>query len=163
MNEIKITIPLITHIPKTANKKAADKYIKINNQSIYNGVLNRFARAIVVNNLHYYFADNIDEQFKGMNIDSNNIQLTYEFHTVYNHGDVRKLKSGISWNPPKKGYRPSWDLDNLADLWTKIGNDTLVLEKVIKEDTVEFIKQKTCRFVQINELIDAKIELTINY
>jgi hypothetical protein len=163
MNEIKITIPLITHIPKTQNKNKKDKYIKINNQSIYNGLLNRFTRAIVVENLHAYFANNIEEEFKGLSIDSNNIKLLYEFYTVYNHGDVRLLKTGISWNPPKKGYEPRWDLDNLADLWCKIGSDTLVLEKVIKEDTVQFIKEKTCRFIEIKELYDAKIDITITY
>jgi len=163
MNEIKITIPLITHIPKTANKKKEDKYIKINNQSIYNGTLHRFTRAIVVENLHEYFSNNIDEEFKGLNIDSENIRLLYEFHTVFNHGDVRLLKSGISWNPPKKGYSPKWDLDNLSDIWTKIGNDTLVADKVIKQDTVQYIKEKTCKFIEIKELFDAKIELTIRY
>jgi hypothetical protein len=73
------------------------------------------------------------------------------------------LKSGISWNPPKKGYAPKWDLDNLADIWTKIGNDTLVTQQVIKQDTVQYIKEKTCRFIEIKELFDAKIELTIKY
>lgn len=163
MNEVKITIPLLTHVRKTKNKIKADKYMKINNQSIYNGNLNHFSRAIVVEHLHEHFSNNIDPDLKGLNIDSNNISLQYEFHTVLNHGDVRRSKTGICWNPPKKGYSPSWDLDNLADLWTKIGNDTLVLDNVIKQDTVEFIKEKTCRFVEISELFDARIELTIKY
>jgi len=163
MSEIKLTIPLLTHVRKTNNKIKADKYMKINNQAIYDGSLNHFSRAIVVNHLHEHFSDNIDPEFKGLNISSNNISLLYEFHTVLNHGDVRRLKTGISWNPPKKDYSPSWDLDNLADLWTKIGNDTLVLDNVIKQDTVAFIKEKTCRFVEIKELFDARIEITITY
>lgn len=163
MNQIKITIPLPTHIRKTANKIKADKYLKINNQSIYNGNLNHFSRAIVVNHLHEHFAEAIDEKYKNLNISSNNISLIYEFHTVLNHGAARKTKAGISWNPPKKTYVPDWDLDNLSDLWTKIGNDTLVLQKVLQDDNVGFVKEEITRFVEIKELFDAKIELTINY
>lgn len=163
MNSIKIIIPLLTHVRKTKNKIKSDRYIKINNQAIYNGNLNHFSRAIVVEYLHEHFSNNIEPEIKGLNIESNNISLIYEFYTVLNHGDVRKTKNGISWNPPKKDYTPSWDLDNLADLWTKIGNDTLVMDNVIKQDTVQFIKEKICRFVEIKELFDARIELTINY
>ena len=163
MNEIKITIPLPTHIRKTENKVKADKYMKINNQAIYNGALNRFARAIVVNYLHAHFSEAIDEQYKNLNIDSKNVSLTYEFHTVFNHGNARKTAKGISWTPATKGYIPNWDLDNLADIWSKIGNDTLVLEKVLKDDNVGIVKEEITRFVEIKELFDAKIELTIKY
>lgn len=163
MNEIKITIPLITHIYKTANKVKANKLIKINNQAIYNGSLNTFARAIVVENLHLYFAEHIDDCFKGLLIDSDNVRLNYEFHTVLNHGNVKMLKSGISWNPPKKGYKPNWDFDNISNIWTKIGNDTLVLERVLLDDNVGIVKENNAKFIEIKELFDAKIVLTINY
>ena len=162
MNQIKITIPLPTHIRKTANKVKADKYVKINNQLIYQGV-NHFTRAIIVTNLHAHISEEINPEFKNLKIDSNNIRLLYEFYTVINHSTARKTAKGISWNPAKKDYSPDWDLDNLADLWSKAGNDTLVLEGVIKDDNVGFVKEETTRFIEINELYDARIELTINY
>src|SRR6478736_5334846 len=95
MNEIKLIIPLLTHVRKTKNKIKSDKYMKINNQAIYNGNLNHFSRAIVVEYLHEHFSDNIEPKFKGLNIDSRNIKLLYEFHTVLNHGDVRRTKYNL--------------------------------------------------------------------
>jgi hypothetical protein len=91
------------------------------------------------------------------------VRLNYEFYTVLNHGAVKLLKSGISWNPPKKDYKPNWDFDNLAAIWNKIGNDTLVLQGVLLDDNVGIIKENNARFVEIKELFDAKIVLTINY
>ena len=43
-----------THVAKTDNKVAPNKYWKINSQGVYNGAIQRFTRAIIIKNMHEY-------------------------------------------------------------------------------------------------------------
>ena len=41
-----------THMAYTRNKRAPARFMKITNESIYNGAIDRFSRANVVSNMH---------------------------------------------------------------------------------------------------------------
>lgn len=150
----------LTHIAKTNNKIADNKYIKINSQSIYNGALARFSRAIVVNNIHEYIESFIGA-YKGLNIDYP-VAIQYEFHTVLNHGSISMRKGKINYKPVKDNYKPNFDLENLAGIWIKCGNDTLVKNKVIIDDNVSIIREVSYKFIPVDDLNKRKIVINIS-
>lgn len=151
-----------THIAKTNNKVAANKFIKINNQSIYNGALNKFGRAIAVENMHDYISLEVKKSgYAGTNIDKQ-CDIRYKFYTVLNHGSISMRKGVIHWKPSSSNYIPNWDIENLASIWIKTGNDTLVKEGVIVDDNVSIIRSVTYEFIEVEDLTDRKIEIEIS-
>lgn len=143
-----------THIAKTDNKIAPNKFIKITNQSIYNGTLNRFARAIVVNNMHDFVIENVPKGFKV----KTPCKPKYEFYTVRNHGNIRRTKNGeLSWKPPKSNFEATWDDDNLAFLWMKTIRDALTKAGVWKDDNVDYVRGGDYDLFFVNKLEDRKI------
>ena len=148
-----------THLPTTNNKKAPDKYAKLNYQSIYNGSINRFGRANLMNALHSYFMSKINKKYKIKNFP---IKIHYIIKTVINHGDIRRNKNGkISWKYPSKNYIPTWDIENLANIWIKGGNDSLTKAKIIPDDSVEFLLGTSHEFIQVNSFKDREIIIKI--
>lgn len=157
---IEITIPeFITHVAKTDNKVADNKFIKINGQAIYNGALQRFSRAIVMNNMHNYISSYL-EPYKGLLIDYP-IKITYEIHTVVNHGSIALRKGKLSWKPVSSTYKPNFDLDNALSVWTKAGNDALTKCEVIVDDNTSIIKELTYKFIEVKDITDRKIVIKI--
>jgi len=159
---IVIKMPLITHIAYTQNKIKADKKMKINGQSIYNGSLNKFKRAIVVENLHYYFNYNIPDEYLNLNLGKVE-SINYIFHTVINHGSITMRNGNRCWKPAKKDYIPNWDIKNLRDIWEKTGDDALVLSKVILDDNVGVLKKGYYEFREVGHIDDLELEVIINY
>lgn len=160
MNKIEIIIPeFITHVAYTNNKTAPNKYKKINSQFLYNGSIHRFTRAIVMNNLHDYIESHLTS-FKGLNIDFP-VKITYEVHTVLNHGSISMRKGLICWKKVKKGYVPNYDLDNLLNIWSKAGNDALTRSGVIADDNVSIIKEIAYKFVEVEDINDRALVITI--
>jgi len=146
------------HIAKTDNKVAPNKYIKINNQNIYSGVLNRFARAIAVKNIHKWVNTQLSTQ-KLPKITSP-VQLQLSIYTVINHGDIRLNKKGdISWKKPSKDYIPRWDEDNLRSLWEKCIKDVLTDTLVWTDDTVDICRGTNSMIYFVNDIEDRKIVL----
>ena len=64
MPVIRISMPLITHVPSTDNKSKKNKYWKINGQAIYNSSVDKFKRAIIVENLHRFVINSLDDTIK---------------------------------------------------------------------------------------------------
>ena len=157
-----IKMPLITHIAYTQNKIAADKMMKINGQSIYNGALNKFKRAIVVENMHYYLVYNIPDEMLNLNIKKVKT-IAYIFHTVINHGDIRRVKGVKRWKKPSKDYVPNWDIENLSSIWVKTGNDALVIGKVLSEDNIGVIQKVMYGFNEVEDIDDLELEIIIKY
>ena len=156
-----ISLPLITHIPKTRNKKAADKYIKINNQAIYNGALNTFARAIVVENMHSYFMDSLPDSYLNLKI-AKVKHIEYIFHTVINHGSIQRRNGAKTWKPAKDDYEPNWDLNNLSDIWIKTANDALVMAGVLTDDNVGVIQKTSYEFREVKDIGDLEMVVLIH-
>ena len=146
-----------THIAYTDNKYAPNKMKKLNNQNIYNGALNRFSRAIAMRNLHHYIIDQIP---KGMVIDKYPIKIHYLFKTVKNHGSISMRKTGICWKPPKDDYKANWDIQNLAMIWMKAGDDALTRAGVIIDDNVAFVQGSSYDLKFVEKLEDREIIIT---
>ena len=161
-SQLRIKMPLISHIACTDNKNVPNKMMKINGQSIYNGSLNKFKRAIVVDNMHYYFDYNIPQEMLNLNIKSIK-SIGYIFHTVINHGTISRRNGVRCWKPAAKNYEPNWDIENLASIWIKTGNDALSKAKVISDDNVSVIKKVMYGFNEVYDIDDLELEVIINY
>lgn len=154
-----IRLPLITHVAKTNNKYAADKMFKINNQALYSQSLNRYARAIVIDNMHKHILKYIDVDRKIKKVH----HLIYKFGTVINHDTVRIYKGKVSWKKPDIDYVPRWDANNLSDVWVKAGNDAIVMSGLLDDDNVSIVNPTTYYFTFVDDLADAFLEITLNY
>ena len=141
-----------THIAYT-NNVGRNKYIKVNNQNVYNGKLNRFARSIAVDNLHKWVATKISCK----PIKKYPVKIHYIFNVVYNHGAISKRSDNIIWKPHKPGYKANWDLDNLFTLWMKVINDTLVEKSILKDDTVDYLNGVIVDIKFVKDLEDRSI------
>lgn len=150
-----------THIAKTANRLKDNKMFKINNQAIYNGSLNKFQRAIVVENMHNFMIEHINKAgLQNLKI-NHKIVIFYQFKTVINHGDISWRKNKICWKPAPLNYEPCWDINNIADLWTKIGNDSFSLAGTIVDDNVRFVRGTYHSFSECSHIDDRELTIYI--
>lgn len=162
-----IEIPqFITHVAKTKNKQSPNKYIKINNQAIYNGGLNKFARAIAVDNLHNYLIAYIQSWLLPNQLVHIPYQIALDIHVPINYGDVKRLsKNGVpylSWKEPDKDYEPRWDIGNLGEIWLKVFEDALQLAGVIENDNVKYItKHGPVCFYEVDHIDKRKLVFKI--
>jgi len=160
--KIRIEIPeFITHVAKTSNKVVANKYIKINNQSIYNGALNKFSRAIAIDNMHKYI-DLYLIKYRGLNL-LKTLHISYQIHTVINHGSISLRKGKICYKPVKINYNPNWDIENLASIWIKAFNDSLTKNNVISDDNISVITKVSYEFIEVKDIDKRKIVVEIDY
>jgi hypothetical protein len=160
--QLVIKMPLISHIAYTQNKNKANRLMKINGQTIYNGAINKFKRAIVVENMHYYFVYNIPEEMCGLELTKVKT-IEYIFHTVVNHGNISMRNGERIWKEAKKDYVPNWDVNNLADIWIKTGNDSLTIAKVISDDNAGVINKTIYSCQYVDHIDDLELEIIINY
>ena len=153
-----------THIAKTDNKYAPNKMQKINNQAIYNGAINRFTRAIVMNNLHAYLARELHQYLPLFFKETKTypVCVDVEVHTVINHGDISMRKGKICWKRAKINYEPGWDVENLASIWIKALNDVFTKSGFIPDDNVKYISCVSYKFVEVASLEDRKLIIKIN-
>ena len=155
---IRIVIPeFITHV-----NKSKVKYIKINGQNIYNGKLNPFTRAKMVKQMHEYVKPFIDEELKGRDLSRlYPLSIHLELHTPINHGNIRLLKTGISWKPATDGFIATWDADNLW-IWGKIFNDSLTEGGYIEDDSVSYVTTSGgVKFRAVDHFDDRKLVFVI--
>lgn len=151
-----INIPLITHVAKTNNKKAPNKYFKINFNELYSGNLHHHSRSIVMENLHNYIINYLP------NTNLVNIKhLVLRFRVVKNIGDIRLIKGRYSWKKPKEDYEPSWDTDNYSFIWIKAIKDSLVLNGNLPDDTFSFINKTSFVFEIVDDIADMHISIEI--
>lgn len=143
-----------THIAKTNNKIKENKFTKVNNQSIYSGTLHFQQRAVVVENLKKYVEGQLPSLKEPI---ASSIKPLYKFYTVINHGDIKRVKGQIQWNPPKVDYSPNWDIQNLAFLWMKTIDDALQDKGIIKNDNVAYVKGGSYDFIEIENYEQRKI------
>lgn len=152
-----------THIAKTNNKVAPNKMIKLNNQAIYNSNLNRFARNIVMTNMHEYLRG----VFKPYRSDFKKsdtqypIKIKLTVYTVINHGSISMRKGKICWRYPKSGYIPNWDIENLATMWLKAICDVLVGMKFIPDDNIKYVSGIEYEYKEVEHLDDRKLIIEI--
>jgi Holliday junction resolvase RusA-like endonuclease len=148
-----------THIAKTDNKVKVNKFWKINSQGIYNGSIQRFTRAIVVNNMHKYIIDQLESQELPKIVDP--VQLVLRIYIPINYSNVRRTSKGISWKPPEPGYVPTNDEDNISWIWNKCIKDCLTKLEVWEDDTIEYCVGTDSAVIFIDDLEDRKIEISL--
>lgn len=146
------------HMPYTDNKKAANKYVKLNYQTIYNGKINRFARAILMDNLHKYIISQIP---KGLVVTNFPVRIKYTIRTVINHGGISRRGGKLIWKYPSEHHVPEWDIENLANIWIKAGNDALSIRKVIPDDNVSYVLGTAHEFEQVDDIKNREIVIQI--
>lgn len=148
-----------THIAKTNNKKAPNKMLKINNQAIYNGYINRFARNTVINNMQGW----IDMQIPSSTppISEYPVKIRFVIYTVRNHGSISLRKGKLCWKEPEEDYEPNWDIENLASIWIKTITDVLTKRGIIPDDSVQYVNNIEYKFREVKDLTKRKIEVTI--
>jgi hypothetical protein len=146
-----------THIAKTSNIKAPNKYIKVNNQSIYNGALNRFARAIAIKNLHNW----IINEFKKQELPTitKPVQLQIDIYTIINHGDISRRSGKIIWKEPIENYEPRWDEDNLRMIWEKCIKDSISILGIWPDDNAYWCRGTNSMVHFVDTLEEMRIEI----
>ena len=157
-----------THVAITNNKKAPNKYVKINANLIYSGNLHPQSRKVAVSNMKKYLRDNYD--WSSVTIDKFPIQIETVLKIPINYGSVSRRKSEILWKPPTKDYIPNWDIGNYGYFWSKIFSDLIQKRNVtdtndvirlgiIPEDTVTYVSKEgpftwiPCNTLEERELI----------
>ena len=110
VSEIKLEFPeFITHIDTSKNKSIKIGYNKIYASSHFT------VRAAFVAALHGYLEKHIPPN---LTIDTP-IETHLRVYAPVNYGTVKLLRKGplkiktVSWKPPKKDYKPNWDIGNL--------------------------------------------------
>lgn len=159
---INISMPLPTHVAKTNNKKAPNKYWKVNYQDIYSGNLHHFSRVVVVENMHHFIINSLKSDVLDLKIHKT-IRIEYIFHTVINHGDIRRRLGKTLWKPAPIDYQVTWDLNNLSDIWVKTGNDALTLAGVLVDDNAGVIRKSSSEFIIVDHIDDLELEINIIY
>ena len=153
--QLKIEIPnFITHVAKTNTK-----YVKINGQRLYTG-MNHHLRALIVRRMHRYIQQWIPN---GLDIRKMApLKIKLEVHSVINHGDIRMYKGDLRWRPPKKDYKPKWDVDNLW-IWIKSFQDTIVEMGLIDDDNCDIIPNTgEIEFIPVPTIEDRKLVFIIS-
>lgn len=165
---MEITLPKFpTHLPKTNNKIKANKLIKLNGQSIYNGALSRFGRAIVMNNFHDYLVPEFKKFKDAIHAQMDLGELKYplvvvlNFYTPINHGNIQVRKGKLVWKPAEPDFEPSWDIDNLASIWMKPVKDSLAMAGIIPNDNVKFIRGGGYLFNEVSDIEDRKLVIKL--
>lgn len=161
MNELEEKIlefpEFITHVPQTKTK-----WIKIGYNKIHTG--SHFSvRNALIGAMHRYLQKYIPENF--------NVKTPVEMHLIIyapiNYGSVRRIKStktgiyNITWKPPKKGYKPNWDIGNLAMVWLKCLDDVLTKKGVIPDDTISYIRKCSFEYKRVMSFEERKLVYTI--
>ncbi len=154
VSEIKLEFPeFITHIPQSKNVWVKIGYNKIHASVHYT------TRAALVAAMHGYIEKNIPENLS--------IQAPIETKlTVYapiNFGSMKMVKDKTtgkrrtSWAPAAPGYKPNWDIGNLALIWIKALDDVLIKKGILPDDTVEFLRRTTYEFIPVSNFKDRKL------
>lgn len=154
VSELKLEFPeFITHIPQ--GKKI---WVKIGYNKIHASV-HYTTRAALVAAMHGYIEKHIPENLT--------IQGPVETRlTVYapiNFGNMKMVidketnKRKVQWKPAPVGYKPNWDIGNLALIWLKCLDDVLIKKGILFDDTVEHLQRTTYEFIPVANLKDRKL------
>ncbi len=147
-----------THIHSTKNKVKPNKYWKINSQGIYNGQIQRFTRAIIVENMHKYILDEFSKHVLPQLLKP--VQLQINIYIPINYANVSRRSGKTIWYPAIEGYEPSNDEDNISWLWIKCIKDCITKSKMWVDDTMLWCRGTNSMIYFIDELDDRKIEIS---
>ncbi len=151
-----------THLPYTDNKKKENSYVKLNYQTIYNGKINKFSRAILMNNMHKYIISRLPIDVVSLKFP---LKIHLIFNTVVNHGLIqRRFTQGnykILCPELKEDYSPSWDIENLAAIWRKAINDSLTIFGIIPDDNINYVNTNSHTLNIIKDFNERSISILL--
>lgn len=153
-NEIRIVFPeFITHARISKNKYKKIGYNVIHSSSHFT------LRDAFVRSMHNYI-----EHFmpQGVHIDGP-VETEVLIYAPINYGNVRMIKDKVtnahklSWNSPKEGYAPNWDIFNLGAVWLKSLDDAAIKAGWLPDDNVQHFRGFSGKFIEVDKLEDRKI------
>ena len=101
-NKLIIEIPFLFYAVKRFRKTMPDVLVKINNQAIYSGTLNKHERNTAVR----YVKDHLGTNMIKNKVNDLNIKkvrhTVYKLYVVRNHGNIRLLQGSLNWKKPAK-------------------------------------------------------------
>jgi hypothetical protein len=71
--------------------------------------------------------------------------------------DKETNRRKVQWKLPAEGYKPNWDIGNLALIWLKCLDDVLIKKGILPDDTVEYLRRTTYEFIPVTNFKDRKL------
>lgn len=143
----------ITHIP--VNKK---EWIKIGYNKIHTGV-HFTTRSALVAAMHGYIEKHIPENL----IIKGPVETALTIYAPINYGSMRMIldketgKRRTNWKPAEKGYKPNWDIGNLALVWLKSLDDVLIKKGILPDDNIQHLRKTSYEFIPVLNFKDRKL------
>lgn len=154
VSEIKLEFPeFITHIPQS--KKV---WVKIGYNKIHASV-HHTTRAALVAAMHGFIEKHIPDNLSI----ATPVETKLIVYAPINFGNMKMIldkttgRRKVSWKPAIAGYKPNWDIGNLALIWLKCMDDVLQKKGILPDDTVEYLQRTTYEFVPVDHLKDRKL------
>jgi hypothetical protein len=154
VSALKLEFPeFITHIPQSKLV-----WIKIGYNKIHASV-HYTTRAALVAAMHGYIEKHIPENLTIQGP----IETKLTVYAPINFGNMKMVmdketnKRKVQWKPAPEGYKPNWDIGNLALIWLKCLDDVLIKKGILPDDTVEYLRRTTYEFIPVANLRDRKL------
>jgi hypothetical protein len=154
VSELKLEFPqFITHIPLSQKVWVKIGYNKIHASVHYT------TRAALVAAMHGYIEKHIPENLtiQGPVETKLTVFAPLNFGTMKMVLDKQTKKRRVSWNPAPPGYKPNWDIGNLALIWLKCLDDVMVKKGILPDDTVEHLQRTTHEYIPIDDFANRKL------
>lgn len=154
VSELKLEFPeFITHIPQSQKV-----WIKIGYNKIHASV-HYTTRAALIAAMHGYIEKNIPDNLtiQGPVETKLTVFAPLNFGTMKMVLDKKTKRRRVSWNPAPLGYKPNWDIGNLALIWLKCLDDVMVKKGILPDDTVEHLQRTAYEYIPISEFKDRKL------
>jgi hypothetical protein len=148
----------ITHIFQSKNTCVKIGYNKIHASAHHT------TRSALVAAMHGYIEKHIEENLSIQGP----IETKLTVYAPINFGTVKMIKDKetgrrkISWKPAAPGYKPNWDIGNLALIWLKSLDDVIIKKGILPDDTVEYLRRTTYEFVPVASFKDRKLVYELN-
>ena len=143
----------ITHIPKSKKE-----WIKIGYNKIHAGVHFSTRKAIVAT-MHSYIEKHIPDDLSIQGP----VETSLIVYAPINFGTMRMLlnketnRREVNWKPAIKGYKPTWDIGNLAMVWLKSLDDVIIKKGILPDDNVGHLRKTSYEFRPIDNFHDRKL------
>ena len=151
--KLEFTIPeFISHVPQ-----ARLKMLKIGFNAMYSG-MHRIIRSNLKNSIKEFARPYIPGQ---VSMSKYPVKIHYTIVAPINWKAVSFRGGAIKWTKPKKGYQPTWDIDNLAAIWVKILNDLIVEQGILPDDNVSYVQEVGYHWEECKDFEDREIRCCI--
>ena len=91
------------------------------------------------------------------------VETSLIVYAPINFGTMRMLlnketnRREVNWKPAIKGYKPTWDIGNLAMVWLKSLDDVIIKKGILPDDNVGNLRKTSYEFRPIDNFHDRKL------